>query len=89
MDNEVSYDKERLSSFAELANVFYNTVVNRKSEIETYMANISNNWNGVLGNLVKKDIDNIIAKLDLIEKNTLSISNMLSSVANNFKKITY
>ncbi len=89
MDNEVSYDKERLSNFAELANVFYNTVVNRKSEIETYMANISNNWNGVLGNLVKKDIDNIIAKLDLIEKNTLSISNMLSSVANNFKKITY
>ena len=89
MDNEVSYDKERLSSFAELANVFYNTVVNRKSEIETYMANISNNWNGVLGNLVKKDIDNIIAKLDLIEKNTLSISNMLSSVANNFNKITY
>ena len=88
MDNEVSYDKERLSNFAELANVFYNTVVNRKSEIETYMANISNNWNGVLGNLVKKDIDNIIAKLDLIEKNTLSISNMLSSVANNFKKIT-
>ena len=87
MDNEVSYDKERLSNFAELANVFYNTVVNRKSEIETYMANISNNWNGVLGNLVKKDIDNIIAKLDLIEKNTLSISNMLSSVANNFKKI--
>lgn len=89
MDNEVSYDKERLSNFAELANVFYNTVVNRKSEIETYMANISNNWNGALGNLVKKDIDNIIAKLDLIEKNTLSISNMLSSVANNFKKITY
>lgn len=89
MDNEVSYDKERLSNFAELAAVFYNTVVNRKSEIETYMTNISNNWNGVLGNLVKKDIDNIIAKLDLIEKNTLSISNMLSSVANNFKKITY
>lgn len=89
MDNEVSYDKERLSNFAELANVFYNTVVNRKSEIETYMANISNNWNGALGNLVKKDIDNIIAKLDLIEKNTLSISNMLSSVSNNFKKITY
>ena len=28
MDNEVSYDKERLSNFAELANVFYNTVVN-------------------------------------------------------------
>lgn len=89
MDNEVSYDKEQLSNFAELADIFYNTVVNRKSEIETYMANISNNWNGVLGNLVKKDIDNIIAKLDLIEKNTLSISNMLSSVANNFKKITY
>lgn len=89
MDNEVSYDKEQLSNFAELADIFYNTVVNRKSEIETYMANISNNWNGALGNLVKKDIDNIIAKLDLIEKNTLSISNMLSSVANNFKKITY
>ena len=59
MDNEVSYDKEQLSNFAELADIFYNTVVNRKSEIETYMANISNNWNGVLGNLVKKDIDNI------------------------------
>ncbi len=89
MDNEVSYDKERLSSFAELANVFYNAVVNKKAEIETCMTNIANNWNGDLGNLVKKDIDNITAKLDLIEKNALSISNMLSSVANNFNKITY
>lgn len=90
MDNEVAFDKEKLPVYAELAETFYNTVISKKSEIESYMTNITNNWTeGELSELVKKDINEITANLELIKKNAFSISDMLSSVAEKFKKITY
>ncbi len=90
MDNEVSFDKRKLPAYAKLAEAFYNTVISKKSEIESYMTNITNNWTeGELSESVKKDINEITTNLELIKKNTFLISDMLSSVSDNFNKITY
>ena len=89
MDYDISYNPDKLSEIAEHAKVFHKNILLKRPTIIDYIETITKNWQGPQANLAKVDLNDIIAKLELIEQNAKSMADMLEATAENFKKIEY